>query len=118
MKKFMLSIGVFVAFSSGLFAADDQPYLAENLSVWLRADKGLTTNAVGGVTAWANQGTKGASVDVVPHADNSDGHVAYEASGMTTAPGSRRHARRIARRAAGSSRLARRTMPIVSRSRE
>ena len=86
MKKFMLSIGAFVAFSSGLFAADDQPYLAENLSVWLRADKGLTTNAVGGVTAWANQGTKGASVDVVPHADNSDGHVAYEASGIGGKP--------------------------------
>lgn len=86
MKKFMLSIGAFVAFSSGLFAADDQPYLAENLSVWLRADKGLTTNAVGGVTAWANQGTKGASVDVVPHADNSGGHVAYEASGIGGKP--------------------------------
>ena len=81
-----LGLAAFVASPSGLFAADDQPYLAENLSVWLRADKGLTTNAVGGVTAWANQGTKGASVDVVPHADNSDGHVAYEASGIGGKP--------------------------------
>ena len=86
MKKFMLSIGAFVAFSAGLFAADDQPYLAENLSVWLRADKGLTTNAVGGVTAWANQGTLGSSANVSPHADNSDGHVAYEASGIGGKP--------------------------------
>ena len=86
MKKFILSIGAVVAFSSGLLAADDQPYLAENLSVWLRADKGLTTNAVGGVTAWANQGTLGSSANVSPHADNSAGHVAYEAAGIGGKP--------------------------------
>lgn len=86
MKKLMLTIVTLAATTSVLFASDDEPYLAENLSVWLRADKGLTTNAVGGVTAWANQGTKGASVDVAPHADNSDGHIAYEASGISGKP--------------------------------
>ena len=64
----------------------EEPYLADNLSLWLRADKGLATNAVGGVTAWANQGTKGAAADVAPSADNSDGHVTYEASGIGGQP--------------------------------
>lgn len=86
MKRSLLSIGAFATCAMGLLAADDQPYLAENLTVWLRADKGLTTNDVGGVTAWANQGTKGAAVDVAPHADNSAGHVAYEAAGIGGKP--------------------------------
>ena len=66
--------------------AEEQPYLAENLSVWFRADLGLTTNAVGGVTSWANQGTLGSEVNIAPHADNSAGHVAYEASGINGKP--------------------------------
>lgn len=56
-----------VTVTTSLFAAEDAPYLAENLSVWLRADKGLATNADGAVTAWANQGTLGAAVDIAPH---------------------------------------------------
>jgi len=82
MKRLMLTICALAA----LFASAEDPYLAENLAVWLRADKGLTTNAVGGVTAWANQGTKGAAVDVAPHDDNSAGHVVYEASGIGGKP--------------------------------
>lgn len=82
MKKLVLTIGVFVA----LFASAEEPYLAESLAVWLRADLGLTTNAVGGVTAWANQGTTGSAADVSPHADNSAGHVAYEESGIGGKP--------------------------------
>ena len=82
MKRLMLTICALMALS----ASAEDPYLAENLTVWLRADKGLTTNAVGGVTAWANQGTNGAVVDVVPHADNSAGHVVYEASGIGGKP--------------------------------
>ena len=42
-----MTIGTLIALSAN---AED-PYLADNLTVWLRADKGLTTNAVGGVTA-------------------------------------------------------------------
>ena len=51
MKKWARGFAFLLAatVTTGLFAADDAPYLAENLSVWLRADKGLTTNAVGGV---------------------------------------------------------------------
>ena len=67
-------------------ALADEPYLADSLSVWFRADRGLSTNAVGGVTAWANQGTLGSAVDIAPHADNSAGHVAYEASGINGKP--------------------------------
>ena len=84
MKRLLLTICACAALAS--LSARAEPYLAENLTVWLRADMGLTTNAVGGVTAWANQGTIGAEVDVVPHADNSDGHVAYEASGIGGKP--------------------------------
>ena len=83
MKRFLIAI---LTASAGVVLGADEPYLAENLTVWLRADKGLTTNAVGGVTAWANQGTKGASVNVAPSADNSAGHVAYEASGIGGKP--------------------------------
>ena len=82
MKRLMLTICALAALS----ASAEDPYLAENLTVWLRADKGLTTNSVGGVTAWANQGTKGAAVDVAPHDDNSAGHVVYEASGIGGKP--------------------------------
>ena len=84
MKRSMLAIGMCAALAS--LSVRAEPYLAENLTVWLRADMGLTTNAVGGVTAWANQGTKGSEVDVVPHDDNSAGHVAYEASGIGGKP--------------------------------
>lgn len=86
MSKLALAIGAFAFAAIGIPAAAAEPYLAENLSVWLRADKGLSTNSVGGVTAWANQGTKGSAVDVAPHADNSTGHVAYEASGIGGQP--------------------------------
>ena len=86
MKQLMLVISAWATALASLSAAAEEPYLAENLTVWLRADKGLATNAVGGVTAWANQGTKGSAVDVVPHADNSAGHVAYEASGIGGKP--------------------------------
>ena len=86
MKQLTLAISALATVLTSLLAAAEEPYLAENLTVWLRADLGLTTNAVGGVTAWANQGTKGAAVDVVPHADNSAGHVAYEASGIGGKP--------------------------------
>ena len=82
MKRLMLTISTVAA----LLAGAEEPYLAGNLTVWLRADMGVTTNAVGGVTAWANQGTKGSSVDVAPHADNSAGHVADEASGIGGQP--------------------------------
>ena len=82
MKRLVLTISTLAA----LLAGAEEPYLAENLTVWLRADMGLTTNAVGGVTAWANQGTKGSSVEVEPHSDNSAGHVAYEASGIGGKP--------------------------------
>ena len=82
MKK-LLMIG---AAAVACTALADEPYLAENLSVWFRADLGLTTNAVGGVTSWANQGTLGSAVTVAPHADNSAGHVAYEASGINGKP--------------------------------
>ena len=82
MKRLMLTISTVAA----LLAGAEEPYLAGNLTVWLRADMGVTTNADGGVTAWANQGTKGSSVDVAPHADNSAGHVAYEASGIGGKP--------------------------------
>jgi len=84
MKRLLLTICACAALAS--LSVRAEPYLAENLTVWLRADMGLTTNAVGGVTAWANQGTKGSEVDVVPHADNSDGHVVYEASGIGGKP--------------------------------
>ena len=86
MKQLMLVISAWATALASLSAAGEDPYLAENLTVWLRAEKGLTTNAVGGVTAWANQGMKGSAVDVVPHADNSAGHVAYEASGIGGKP--------------------------------
>lgn len=85
MKSWMAAIVSLAALAS-LSANAEEPYLAENLSVWLRADKGLTTNAVGGVVTWANQGTIGAEADVAPHADNSDGHVAYEESGIGGKP--------------------------------
>lgn len=81
-KNMMLAFGVLTALS--VFA--EEPYLSENLSVWFRADLGVMTNEIGAVTAWANQGTKGSSVDVAPHADNTDGHVAYEASGIGGKP--------------------------------
>ena len=81
-KNMMLAFGVLTALS----ACAEEPYLSENLSVWFRADLGVTTNEIGAVTAWANQGTKGAAVDVAPHADNSAGHVAYEASGIGGKP--------------------------------
>lgn len=86
MNKLALAIGSFAVAATGILAAGDEPYLLEDLSVWLRADKGLSTNSVGGVTAWANQGTLGAAVDVAPHTDNSAGHVAYEASGIGGKP--------------------------------
>ena len=81
--KTLLMIG---AAAAACTALADEPYLAENLSVWFRADLGLATNAVGGVVSWANQGTKGSAVDIAPHADNSAGHVAYEASGINGKP--------------------------------
>lgn len=81
-KNMMLALGVLTALS----VRAEEPYLSENLSVWFRADLGVTTNEIGAVTAWKNQGTKGASVDVAPHADNTDGHVAYEASGIGGKP--------------------------------
>ena len=84
MKRLLLTICACAALAN--LSARAEPYLAENLTVWLRADMGLTTNAVGGVTAWANQGTKGSEVDVVPHDDNSARHVAYEASGIGGKP--------------------------------
>ena len=84
MKRLLLTICACAALAN--LSARAEPYLAENLTVWLRADMGLTTNETGGVTAWANQGTKGSEVDVVPHADNSDGHVVYEASGIGGKP--------------------------------
>ena len=86
MKKTIWVACMFAASAITHFAAADVPYLAENLTVWLRADKGLTTNAVGGVTTWANQGTRGGSVNVAPHADNGAGHVAYVASGIGGQP--------------------------------
>ena len=82
MKRLLLTVGALTA----MFAGAEEPYLAENLSVWLRADRGLATNAAGGVTAWANQGTKGAALDLSPSGDNSAGHVAYEASGIGGKP--------------------------------
>ena len=83
MKNVLIAI---LTASASVALAADAPYLADHLTVWLRADKGLTTNAVGGVTVWANHGTLGAAVDVAPHADNSAGHVAYEASGIGGKP--------------------------------
>ncbi len=83
MKNVLIAI---LTASAGVALAVDEPYLADNLTVWFRADKGLATNAVGGVTAWANQGTRGAAVNVAPHADNGAGHVAYEASGIGGQP--------------------------------
>ena len=82
MKRLLLTVGALTA----MFAGAEEPYLAENLSVWLRADRGLATNAAGGVTAWANQGTKGAAIDLSPSGDNSAGHVAYETSGIGGKP--------------------------------
>ena len=74
MKNVLIAI---LTASASVALTADEPYLVDNLTVWLRADKGLTTNAVGGVTVWANQGTKGSVVDVTPHADNDARHVAY-----------------------------------------
>ena len=88
MKKWARGFAFLLAatVTTGLFAADDVPYLAENLSVWLRADKGLSTDSFGAVTSWANQGTLGAAVNVAPHADNSAGHVKYEETGINGKP--------------------------------
>ena len=60
--------------------------LDSSLSVWFRPDIGLTTNSVGGVTAWTNHGTLGSVVNIAPNADNSAGHVAYEAFGINGQP--------------------------------
>jgi len=81
-KNLMFVFGVMAA----LFACAEEPYLSENLSVWFRADLGVATNAVGGVTSWANQGTLGSVANVTPAADNSAAHVAYEATGIGGKP--------------------------------
>lgn len=45
-------------------ASDDVPYLADDLQIWFRADKGVATNESGVVTGWSNQGQLGAVADV------------------------------------------------------
>lgn len=64
----------------------ETPRYAENLAVWYRADLGVTLNAAGGVTRWANQGTVGSSADLEPSADNSAAHVSYSVTGMNGKP--------------------------------
>ena len=81
-KNLMLVFGVMAALS----ACAEEPYLAENLSVWFRADLGVSTNVAGGVTSWANQGTLGSAANVAPAVDNSAAHVAYEADGIGGKP--------------------------------
>lgn len=55
-----LSHGVFIVLSSVLSAsAVTQPDAIGNLVFWVKADAGVTTNASGTVTAWADQSAKG-----------------------------------------------------------
>jgi len=75
--SFMVIGMVATAYAS---AADDA------LAIWFRADLGITTNAAGGVTSWANLGTLGSEADIAPAADNSAAHVAYEADGIGGKP--------------------------------
>lgn len=63
MNKLFLSTCV-MACAALAHAADDIPYLADDLQIWFRADKGVTTNESGVVTGWKNQGKLGTAADV------------------------------------------------------
>ena len=67
-------------------AADDLPYLNDSLQIWLRADRGVETNAEGMVTAWRNQGKLGTSADVLSVVNGTEGGVAFSPNGFGTQP--------------------------------
>ena len=58
-KSTRLALAVFVFFAAARVLNAQVLSVTNRLQLWLKADAGITTNASGGVTQWADQSTHG-----------------------------------------------------------
>ena len=73
-------------FVIGMMATAYASVTEDALAIWLRADSGVETNALGQIVSWANGGTCGATFDVTPASGAASASLALSPEGLGGRP--------------------------------